>query len=684
MADVCLVNVPYGALERPSLALSVLKPALQQVGISCDLVYSTFRFAEMIGTVPYADMVWVRGEMIGEWTFSGAAFPDFAPDHEEYMRRIMASYAPGDEASASRIENLLWRIRAKAEVFVKELAEEIVSGNPRILGISSTFNQHCAALALARQVKALNPAIVTVLGGGNCEGEMGLTTAEEFPWVDWVVSGEGEDIFPRLCRRILDGEEENPSAIELPPGVFGKPHRSALRMLDGGGETPRAIVQDLNTTPEPDFDDYFRALDKFSGRRFITPGLLVETSRGCWWGAIKHCTFCGLNGGSMEYRSKSPDRAVSEIRSLAQRYGVPRFLVVDNILDMSYFKDVLPTLAASPEKLTFFYEIKSNVTLDHLRALKAAGVTWLQPGIESLHDEALKLMEKGTTSWLNVQLLKWARELGLSIGWNILCGFPGESDGWYAEMAEFVPLIEHLEPSTELRPIRFDRFSPYQASPEKYGLGLVPAWPYAYIYPRNRQVLSRLVYGFEAADRPQQYTNPLRIQREEMPSLGGQGRDLLQKRIRDWQRAFLSVVPPILSMREADGETLILDTRSIAPEPRVVLRGLEHRVHSAAHASGTAPMLHERVNADGGGTVELSAISETIEQLIGRKLMAKLGARYLTLAVPGELPRLPRNHREGYPGGWVQRPQRRRTAFVSAGSTNNERASKDAEIQNVR
>lgn len=678
MAEVTLVNVPYGALERPSLALSVLKPALLREGISCELIYSTFRFAEMIGTVPYADMVWVRGEMIGEWTFSGAAFPEFIPDHDEYMRRIMSSYAPGDKESATRIENLLWRIRAKAELFISEMAQEIVARNPRILGISSTFNQHCAALALARQVKALNPSITTVLGGGNCEGEMGLTTAEQFPWVDWVVSGEGEEIFPRLCRRILDGGQDH----ALPAGIFGNPHRSGLRTL-GGVETPRAIVNDLNTTPEPDFEDYFAFLQKFSGRRFITPGLLVETSRGCWWGAIKHCTFCGLNGGSMEYRSKSPERAVSEIRNLSSRYGVPRFLVVDNILDMSYFKNVLPELASSPEKLTFFYEIKSNVTFDHLRALKAAGVTWLQPGIESLHDEALKLMEKGTTSWLNVQLLKWARELGLSIGWNILCGFPGESDAWYSEMAELVPLIEHLEPSTELRPISFDRFSPYQASPAKYGLSLVPAWPYAYIYPKDQKVLSRLVYGFEAADRPQQYTNPLRIQREEMPSLGGPGRDLLQKRIRDWHWAFLSAVPPILSMREAAGETQILDTRRIAPEVRVTLRELEHRVHSAAHASGTSAMLHERVISDGGEAVGLPEISETIEQLVHRKLMARLGGRYLALAVPGELPPLPRNHREGYPGGWVQRPKRRRAVFSDAVSTNGEGTSNDSAIYEV-
>jgi ribosomal peptide maturation radical SAM protein 1 len=385
----------------------------------------------------------------------------------------------------------------------------------------------------------------------------------------------------------------------------------------------------------------------------------------------------------MEYRSKSPERALSEIQNLARKYGVPRFLVVDNILDLSYFKEVLPSLAESPEKLVFFYEIKSNVTFEQLRALKKAGVTWLQPGIESLNDEALKLMEKGTTSWINVQLLKWARELGLSIGWNILCGFPGESDDWYAETAELVPLIQHLEPSTELRPIRFDRFSPYQTKPEKFGLQLAPAWPYQYIYPKSPAVLARLVYGFEAVDRPPQYTNPLRIKRNEMPSLGGPGRDLLQKRIREWHEAFLSTLPPVLAMTEEQDATSILDTRSIAPERHVRLRGIEHRVHRSAHASGTPSTLQDRVNADGEGCVKFTDVLSALDQLVRRKLMVKLGGRYLALAVPGDMPSLPRNHREGYPGGWVQRPRRKRIPMKTGETGGEKHEVVDAQFQEV-
>jgi magnesium-protoporphyrin IX monomethyl ester (oxidative) cyclase len=60
--------------------------------------------------------------------------------------------------------------------------------------------------------------------------------------------------------------------------------------------------------------------------------LLLETSRGCWWGAKQHCTFCGLNGGAMAFRSKSAERVVEEIRYLRDRYGVESLSVVDNIL----------------------------------------------------------------------------------------------------------------------------------------------------------------------------------------------------------------------------------------------------------------------------------------------------------------------------------------------------------------
>ncbi len=43
-----------------------------------------------------------------------------------------------------------------------------------------------------------------------------------------------------------------------------------------------------------------------------------KTSRGCWWGQKHHCTFCGINGGGMGFRDKSPDLALDQVRKLRQ------------------------------------------------------------------------------------------------------------------------------------------------------------------------------------------------------------------------------------------------------------------------------------------------------------------------------------------------------------------------------
>ena len=61
MKKVLLLSMPMGALERPSLGLSLLKARLDELGVECDVRYLTFAFAEFIGQgnyqwMWYADM----------------------------------------------------------------------------------------------------------------------------------------------------------------------------------------------------------------------------------------------------------------------------------------------------------------------------------------------------------------------------------------------------------------------------------------------------------------------------------------------------------------------------------------------------------------------------------------------------------------------------------------------------
>ena len=203
------------------------------------------------------------------------------------------------------------------------------------------------------------------------------------------------------------------------------------------------MVEDMDELPLPNFNDYFNAVN---GTEIGTrANLTVESSRGCWWGMKSHCTFCGLNGQTMDFRSKSPSRFLAELKELSEHYGKNYFMVADNILDMKYINSVLPELAATNSCIRLFYEVKANLRKDQIELLAAGGIVRLQPGIESLSTPILKLMGKGTSRLQNIQLLKWCREFKIDVAWNLLFGFPGEDPNEYEGIAGVIPNIVHLQ-----------------------------------------------------------------------------------------------------------------------------------------------------------------------------------------------------------------------------------------------
>ena len=121
---------------------------------------------------------------------------------------------------------------------------------------------------------------------------------------------------------------------------------------------------------------------------------------------------------------------------------------MDNILDLRYIQTLFPKPIERGSRVKLCYETKANLRFEQLATLWKGGVRWIQPGIESLDDRALKLLEKGNSTLMNLQLLKWCRELDIDVSWNLLSGIPGESDDWYAKMADWLPAIFHLQPPT--------------------------------------------------------------------------------------------------------------------------------------------------------------------------------------------------------------------------------------------
>jgi ribosomal peptide maturation radical SAM protein 1 len=664
MSEVCLVNMPYGAAERPSFALSLLKACLEGTEIGVSLVYANLLFAREIGVDLYKVIEESAAEMlIGEWTFGGVAFPGHpaaAADYRSFLAEHGAIAGPASPRGRSPLEvpkvlpswEQVTRLRDLAAPFVDRVVDAVLAQRPRIVGCSSTFQQHCPSLALLRRLRERSPEVVTLLGGSNCEGPMGVTTRREFPWVDFVVSGEAEDLFEDLCRHLLAaGRDVDPAA--LPPGVLGP-------SFVPGAAAPRAMVRNFDNVPTPDYRDYFDQLHGAGLHGAVAPGLLAESARGCWWGQKAHCTFCGLVGSSMEFRAKSAARVVDEFLQLSRRYGVRTILVVDDIISMSFFDTVLPALAAAEQRVTLFYETKANLTREQMQAFADAGVSWIQPGIESMHQGALDAMLKGNAPWMNVQVLKWAQEMGIRVLWWMLHGIPGEEereDGWYAEIAAWLPQLVHLQPPMGMNRIQYHRFSPYTTRPADFGLRLRAHRSYGYVYPITPESAYGLAYYFEDEDE-------VASEGEGAGAAGdrgaGPGLAALQEVLGRWRQLWGVVAPvgtpiverpPVLSMIETPEAVTLYDSRPCAAAPEHTLRGLAHRVYRACDRARTMPSLRRALAPGGGPEPAAAAVAEVVADLEARRVLLSLGGRYLALAVREPIPLLPQR----FPGGQVLR-----------------------------
>lgn len=625
MIDVALVLMPYASVERPSAALGTLKACLTRDGVCATVLYANLRFAEALGLIGYESInASAIANRIGEWTFAGAAFPDDDLQPDAYIATLseVLGHPPG-------LAGQLERVRALADAFVERTARQVLALHPRIVGCSSMFQQHAASLALLRRVRSLDPSVVTILGGGNCEGRMGWTTHRRFPWLDFVVSGEADALFGPLCRAILEHGRDVPVA-SLGPGVFGPPHRL------GGAEPPEARlyarVARMDQVPMPDYDDYFDELARASFRDDVLPGLTVETARGCWWGEKHHCSFCGISDSGMAFRAKPAEQARREIETLRARHGVHRFAPADNIVEPSFFRTLLPALAEREADLSIFYQTKANLRRPQVATLARAGVRWIQPGIESLDDRVLGLLVKGASATINLQLMKWARSDGIWMLWNLLFGAPGEDDDWYRDTARWLPSIYHLQPPSggALSPIAYNRFSPYFENQAAFGLDLVPYWSERFTSPPDHGALADQAYYF--LDRKDAGRS---IDLSARP-----GVHAVNARLREWTALFVDgdgPVPtmradaPVLAARPAGDGLTIRDTRPHAVRARHDLDAGAARVYRLCDAATSREALAEALARAGAAMAR-----DRLDDLLGRwredGLILDLGGRILALA----------------------------------------------------
>jgi ribosomal peptide maturation radical SAM protein 1 len=603
---VLLVTMPCAAVERPPLGITLLQARLREAGVPCDIGHLNLAFAHLVGLSDYRTFTSQvpHPSLAGDWAFSGCLFGAAAGDTGAYVDDILQ----GRFGLSQELVELALRLRSLAPRFLERCLRETAWNDYDLVGFTACGPQNVASLALAQRVKEAHPRLLIAAGGGNWHGVMGLELHRRFPAVDLAFTGEADLTLPAAALALSAGE---PARLSDLPGV-------AVRVA---GKTRQAQVarpvEDLDSSPLPDYTDYFAALADHGLLQSLRPALQMETARGCSWAEKGPCLFCGLSGPSRRYRSKSGARILSELRQVAS-LECSLVEIVDNVVSPAFLSEVLPELAARPLPVPLFFEARPDLTEVQVRLMGLSGASF-QPGIESLSDHMLRLMRKGSRALEGVRLLKWCRAWGVRPFWNLIYGVPGETQSDYEEMRAIVRAITFLQPPSSQGSLSLDRFSPFFERPVVHGFrDARPLAAYHHVYPLPPSSLAKIAHA---------YDYDYRDDVERPAAAGG-----LHDEVAVWQG--LREAGELRCAERPDGLRLF-DSRPGARAHVWRLDRLAERLYrEAADIASEGRLVQAGRQVLGDEPDAGQTIRRRLDDLVGDRLMVRSGERYLSLALP--------------------------------------------------
>lgn len=315
------------------------------------------------------------------------------------------------------------------------IGERIRAEAPAVVCSTAYTSSIAAAVDVLRTAKALDPAVVTVLGGVHATF-MYEEVLSENPEVDFVVRGEGELTLPELLSAALADRESE----QLLAGVLGIAYRAGGTVV----ATPqRPLVHDLDTLLPAwdlvDWADYtFYPLD---GSRMA----VVDTSRGC----NHNCAFCSQQKfWQRTFRGRRPERVVADLVHLHETYGVDVFMFSDEYptKERERWERLLDLVIASGLKVTLLMETRVEDILrdrDILPKYREAGVLHIYVGVEATNQETLDRFKKEISCQESLEAIQLINAHGMVSECSFVLGMPEDTP---ESIARTLDLARYYDP----------------------------------------------------------------------------------------------------------------------------------------------------------------------------------------------------------------------------------------------
>lgn len=186
-------------------------------------------------------------------------------------------------------------------------------------------------------------------------------------------------------------------------------------------------VEDLNNLPMPDLSDL--KLDAYTLPFTRKKLMLVEPGRGCPWGCI-YCLVPHLSGRKI--RLRSPIKFVDELERDVKEYKIKDFLfwVETATFNKKNMVEICDEILKRGLKISWMTPSRVDcVDFELLKKMRKAGCWMISYGIESIEQDVLDNIQKGTTVEQMESAIKNTRAAGIKTMAHIIFGLPGQKKG---------------------------------------------------------------------------------------------------------------------------------------------------------------------------------------------------------------------------------------------------------------
>jgi anaerobic magnesium-protoporphyrin IX monomethyl ester cyclase len=297
-----------------------------------------------------------------------------------------------------------------------------------VIGITATTTEVPDALEIAKTAKHLNKTVVM----GGLFPTSNSRYLLESPNIDFIVRGEGEEIFLQLLNAIEDKKEFS--------GIKG------LSFKDKGN-----IVENSERHLKKDVDKYRSAIELMDLERYakVVKQATLYSARGC----EHQCTFCSLN---KHWGFKHRKRSVAGVLDEMERYEKAGFEEV-RIDDESFLADPLfgrAILEGMQERgFSLKYRLKSRLdelTDELLDLMKASGVIEIHFGLEAPVQAHLDDVKKGMLFNNIEQTLNRMDYMGFTLNPSFMLGLPKDTEAELSKTADYILAFQREYKKTDI------------------------------------------------------------------------------------------------------------------------------------------------------------------------------------------------------------------------------------------